>query len=75
MGGHNVPENIIRRRFDAGIRNFFKLYKPIADYWRFYDNSAITGPRLIASGDMSQTEDIRNVETWGKIMGELKHGR
>ncbi|UJS15972.1 MAG: hypothetical protein L3J17_08560 [Candidatus Jettenia sp.] len=33
MGGHNVPEEIVRRRYNKGIRNFFKLYKPLADTW------------------------------------------
>lgn len=25
-GGHNIPENIIRRRYESGLINFFKLY-------------------------------------------------
>ena len=25
MGGHNVPEEIIRRRYQAGLKNFFNL--------------------------------------------------
>ncbi len=39
MGGHNVPDEIVRRRYNKGIRNFFRLYKPLADTWFFYDNS------------------------------------
>jgi len=39
MGGHSVPEETIRRRYKAGLRNFFKLYCPIADSWQIYDNS------------------------------------
>ncbi len=38
-GGHNVPENTIRRRYKAGIRNLFDLYLPICDYWMVTDNS------------------------------------
>ena len=49
MGGHNVPEGIIRRRYHAGIYNFFTLYRPLADIWFFYDNSGAE-PRLIAHG-------------------------
>ena len=30
-GGHNVPENIIRRRYEIGLKNFWKLYQPLAD--------------------------------------------
>jgi hypothetical protein len=28
MGGHNVPEETVRRRYGVGLRNFFRLYKP-----------------------------------------------
>jgi predicted ABC-type ATPase len=31
MGGHFVPEDTIRRRFESGLKNFFRLYKPLAD--------------------------------------------
>lgn len=39
QGGHNVPEQVIRRRFDAGLRNFHQRYKSLADAWILYDNS------------------------------------
>jgi predicted ABC-type ATPase len=50
QGGHNVPEEVIRRRFDAGLRNFENLYRKLVDTWVVYENS---GPTLdfIASGD------------------------
>jgi len=38
-GGHNVPIEIIRRRYKAGARNLFTLYTPISDYWMVIDNS------------------------------------
>lgn len=38
QGGHHVPENVIRRRFTAGLRNFDKTYKPAVDAWAKYDN-------------------------------------
>ena len=48
-GGHNVPEQTIRRRFTAGMRNFEEIYKPIVDEWALYDNSSST-PILIEEG-------------------------
>ncbi len=42
QGGHNVAENVIRRRFSAGLRNFEKTYKAIVDAWILYDNSGST---------------------------------
>lgn len=52
QGGHNIPESVIRRRFDAGLENFMSLYKPLVDTWRMYDNSSEV-PFLINSSDES----------------------
>lgn len=39
QGGHDVPEAVIRRRFESGLIYFEKLYKPLVDAWMIYDNS------------------------------------
>ena len=39
QGGHAIAEAVIRRRFEAGLRNFQRLYKPLVDTWVHYDNS------------------------------------
>ena len=52
QGGHHVPELVIRRRFDSGLRNFNGIYRNLASSWVLYDNSGMI-PRLIASGDNS----------------------
>lgn len=39
QGGHHVPEATVRRRFDAGLKNFNTLYKPLVDHWMLYDNT------------------------------------
>jgi len=31
MGGYDVPEAGIRRRYQRGVRNFFALYRVLAD--------------------------------------------
>jgi len=41
-GGHDVPEAVVRRRFDRSVRNFRELYSQLADSWTLLDNS---GPR------------------------------
>jgi len=38
-GGHNVPEDVVRRRFHSGLSNFESLYKDIVDEWVLVDNS------------------------------------
>lgn len=39
LGGHNIPDDIIKRRFNAGLRNLFQLYIPIVTSWKILDNS------------------------------------
>ncbi len=64
MGGHNVPEDTIRRRYHAGPKNFFQMYRPIADSWRFYDNSSPGEPRLISSGENDTIEHVIDEPVW-----------
>src|SRR6185369_1407875 len=47
QGGHNVSSTVVRRRFDAGLRNFQDVYKALVDKWEWYDNSG-NAPQLIA---------------------------
>jgi predicted ABC-type ATPase len=47
-GGHSVPEAIVRRRYQRGLRNFFSAYGPIADSWLMLDNAAERAPVAIA---------------------------
>lgn len=46
QGGHNVPEEVIRRRFTAGRTNFEHFYAPKVDAWALYDNAG-TQPVLL----------------------------
>lgn len=39
QGGHDVPENVIRRRFVGGWANFENVYRPLVNAWVVYDNS------------------------------------
>ena len=47
QGGHDVSDTVIRRRFDAGLRNFQSIYMNLVDKWEWYDNSGNT-PQLIS---------------------------
>ena len=46
QGGHDVPETVIRRRFEAGLRNFEQVYRDLVDGWALYDNSGVE-PELL----------------------------
>lgn len=53
QGGHNVPPNDIRRRYAGGLRNLFRMYRPILDGWWLYDASRLP-PKLVASEEGKQ---------------------
>lgn len=38
-GGHFIPYDVVRRRFDAGLKNFHSRYKAIVDSWSHIDNA------------------------------------
>ncbi len=50
QGGHDVPEEVVRRRFSAGRRLFETVYCKLSDSWILYDNSG-PAPRLVETGD------------------------
>ncbi len=49
QGGHNIPEDVIRRRFERGVRLFRSVYAPMTDSWQLYDASEWP-PALIEEG-------------------------
>lgn len=75
-GGHDVPEDTIRRRYDAGLRHLFQTYLPgsradvpadgqrcFLDTWRLYENSSLDGPFLVAFGGSAVTQP----DVWHKL--------
>lgn len=67
LGGHPVPEQVVRRRYWAGIANFFKLYSPLAHTWMVHDNSGLTHPRCIAYAKEDQEPNILEPDIWNKF--------
>lgn len=65
-GGHNIPENTIRRRYKAGIENLFKLYLPISDYWMITDNS-MTSMEIVAKGFRDEKKEVFNPMIYNKL--------
>jgi predicted ABC-type ATPase len=69
-GGHNVPERDVRRRFDRTVRNLFKLYRPLFDTLRFFDNSSVE-PRLIFKDEAGKTALV-DVELYRELLAITK---
>ena len=56
-GGHNVPEEIVHRRFSRGLPNLFNFYRPFLDLWAIFDNST-DHPVMIACEEDGELEII-----------------
>lgn len=72
LGGHSVPEETIRRRYDAGIRNFFELYSPLATSWKFFDNSDAPR-RVVAYREIGESESVADSDLWSRLKKEYSH--
>src|SRR5215470_5521627 len=67
LGGHDVPEVVVRRRYQHGIRNFFDLYMPLATSWSVYDNSVSQAPLLLATGKGNALPTFYQSELWRRF--------
>lgn len=65
-GGHNIPEETIRRRYQVGIYYFFTHYAPVCERWILADNSQIPF-RVIAEGSKDELINIKDEEIYTKI--------
>ncbi|GAB1354961.1 hypothetical protein MASR1M12_37010 [Erysipelotrichia bacterium] len=63
-GGHHVPEDVVKRRYEAGLANFFRFYQPVADHWEFFDNSNAFEPVLVACSDGDSPANILVPRIW-----------
>lgn len=66
-GGHSVPEEVIERRYERGLANFFNLYRPIADSWLMLDNSSDMAPRPIAWRNLGGPLQVVRSGPWNSL--------
>jgi predicted ABC-type ATPase len=62
-GGHNIPVNVIKRRYLAGLKNLFQLYMSESSYWMIFNNSSLSA-ELIAEGYNNYKINIQNKRTF-----------
>ena len=65
-GGHNIPEETVRRRYRVGIGYFFNDYAPICDRWILADNSQVPF-KVVAEGGKARPLIVKDEETFGTI--------
>lgn len=62
-GGHNIPTDVIERRYFRGLENLFKIYLPLCYKWAVYDNTTYIS-KIIARGKRDNQIEIINEDTW-----------
>lgn len=65
-GGHNIPEDVIIRRYYRGQKNLIEFYLPLCDTWIIYDNSNFP-TQLIATYTSEQKITIYQPKIFNKI--------
>ena len=71
MGGHDVPEDTVRRRFSRSLHNFNTLYIPLADQWAVFDNTVTAKATLIATQEGDNLQ-IKESKLWLKLQKLIK---
>lgn len=70
-GGHNIPKDVILRRYYAGITNLFDIYMPIVDSWMLIEN--ISTPRItVADGSLGGHVTIYQPQLFEKIQSYVR---
>lgn len=65
-GGHNIPKDIIERRYLKGIKNLFEIYLEIVDGTLIFDNS-YGKHQLIAQKFDSEAITILDLEKFNRL--------
>jgi len=67
LGGHNIPTDVICRRYERALKNFFKLYLPICNAFLIVDNSA-DEPVEIARGSLLLGTTVHDQNLWNFLL-------
>lgn len=70
-GGHNIPEDVIERRYIRGIKNFFEIYLQKCNNVMLFDNSNKL-PILVAEKEINEEIQITNENLFDEIKTFLK---
>jgi predicted ABC-type ATPase len=66
LGGHDVPADVVQRRYGRSLHNFFQLYAGVADEWIMFDNSSNKAARPVARQINTQLS-IEDKALWLKL--------
>jgi predicted ABC-type ATPase len=73
-GGHSIPEDVIRRRYERGLDNFFNAYSLAGDTWVMVDNTSRPG-RPLAWRKIGEGVRVLDNALWTKLVGRYMKPR
>lgn len=73
-GGHSIPEDVIRRRYERGLDNFFNAYSPVADSWVLVNNTSRSG-RPVAWRKVGTGVQVLDNALWNQLLGRYMKPR
>jgi predicted ABC-type ATPase len=65
-GGHDVPAEVVRRRWRSGLRSFFEVYLDLVDGWTLTDNSDKSAV-LVADGGRGRATAVHDPERFAAL--------
>ena len=66
-GGHDIPTDVIERRYGRSVLNLTKLYIPICDYFAIFNNTELV-PEMVATGGIDVEFNVLNEDIWKTIL-------
>lgn len=66
-GGHSIPEDVIRRRYERSLDNFFNAYSPAADTWVLMNNTSKPG-RPVAWRRVGAGVEVLDNALWNQLL-------
>ncbi|MCT4664554.1 MAG: zeta toxin family protein [Flavobacteriales bacterium] len=67
-GGHSIPENVIIRRYQSGLKNFFQLFNNVVNKWVLVNNTH--GSMDVIAEKNDDSVSVVDHEVWCKLKKE-----
>ena len=67
-GGHDIPEDVIRRRFTRGLDNLIHLYLPICDGAMVFNNVKTPAQLIARKKNLTDEIEVVKPKMWNQLM-------
>lgn len=74
-GGHAIPEDVIRRRYERGLENLFGDYMIAVNSWQLVDNTSPPPGRLVARRYVGKSVEIFDSRIWTTLAAKYMKPR